>query len=294
MLVVWEHQNTAKIKSNKGNQQDATRPDVGNFHAKEKVSFMSSAQHLIRHLEDHSLALLSESICDVRATGGDTLRFVSDSDLQLALYTILLKVVDVLREKAGANLEEIRPDVRAIYLRGTRDMMDFIDGQNFYTAGHTQAVVEHVVHMASRMGMPDKGVDELETAAWLHNIGLINQSQKLAALPRTLTQDELKQARNHTTIGAEMIRPVEFLAHLVPIVRYHHTRFDGHNTPGEPAGEALPLGARLINLADAYQAMLEPRAYRPALTRAQALLEIDKGAGGQFDPALVPLAHELG
>ena len=255
---------------------------------------MSSAQALIRHLEDNSLPLLQDVLCDVRATGGASLRYVSESDLQLALYTVLLKVVDVLRDKAGTPEENHRPDVRAIYLRSVRDMMDFIDGQSAYTAGHTHAVVDHVGKMGGRMGLSDAHIDELEVAAWIHNVGLINQSQKLAALPRTLTQAELQSARKHTTVGAEMIRPVEFLAHLVPVVRYHHTRFDGQGTPGEPRGEDLPLGARLINLADAYQAMLEPRAYRPALTRAQALLEIDKGAGGQFDPKLVPLAHELG
>lgn len=257
-------------------------------------SLMSSAQALIRHLEDNSLPLLQDILNDVRATGGASLRYVNESDLQLALYTVLLKVVDVLREKAGAPEEEQRPDVRAIYLRSIRDMMDFIDGQSTYTSGHTQAVVGHVGKMGGIMGLSDSHIDELECAAWIHNIGLINQSQKLAALPRPLTQDELKNARNHTTVGAEMIRPVEFLAHLVPVVRYHHTRFDGQGTPGEPRGEELPLGARLINLADAYQAMLEPRAYRPALSRSEALTQIDKGAGGQFDPKLVALAHDLG
>ena len=266
--------------------------NVGNFHAKVFSFNMSSAQQLIRHLEDHSLSLLSEVMVDARATGGESLRLVSDGDLQLALYTVLLKVVDTLRDKAGTS-EEARPDVRAIYLSGAREMMSFIDGQSSYTAGHTQAVVEHVGNMGGMMGLTDQVIDDLETATWLHNLGLINQSQKLAALPRTLTQDEVRQARNHTTIGAEMIRPIQFLAHLVPVVRYHHTRYDGQNTPGEPFGEALPLGARLINLADAYQAMLEPRAYRPALSRAQALTEIDKDAGGQFDPALVPFAHDL-
>ncbi len=256
---------------------------------------MSSAQALIRHLEDNSLPLLQDVLNDVRATGGASLRYVSESDLQLALYTVLLKVVDVLRDKAGVSDEDQpRPDVRAIYLRSICDMMDFIDGQSTYTSGHTQAVVRHVGKMGGMMGLSDAHIDELECAAWIHNIGLINQSQKLAALPRPLTQDELRNARNHTTVGAEMIRPVEFLAHLVPVVRYHHTRFDGQGTPGEPRGEELPLGARLINLADAYQAMLEARAYRPALSRNDALLEIDKGAGGQFDPKLVPLAHDLG
>jgi HD-GYP domain-containing protein (c-di-GMP phosphodiesterase class II) len=112
-------------------------------------------------------------------------------------------------------------------------------------------------------------------------------------LPRTLTSDELKQARNHTAVGAEMIRPIEFLSNLVPVIRYHHHRFDGGNAPNEAKGEDIPLGARIIAIADAYQAMLEPRAYRPALPRNEALLELVRGSGTQFDPKLVPLAHEL-
>lgn len=253
---------------------------------------MSQAQNLIRTLEDNSLSILSEAIGDVRAHGGPTLVNVSDDDLQIALYTVLLKIIDTLREKSAAPAE-VKTDTKTIFVAAIRDMMDYVDGQSTYTVGHTRAVTKHVVQMASRLGLSDPEIDDIETAAWIHNIGLINQAQKLDALPRTLTQDELKQARNHTVMGAEMIRPIQFLSHLVPTIRYHHARFDGNNNPSEPHGEMLPLGARLICLADAYQAMLEPRAYRPALARDQALLEIDKMSGMQFDPALVPFAHEL-
>ena len=252
---------------------------------------MSTAQNLIRLLEDHSLPILTEAMADVRTHGAPSLCQISNDDLQIALYTVMLKIIDTLREKAAMPVE-VQTDTRTIFVRAVRDMMDYIDGQSAYTAGHTRAVVHHVVQMASRAGLSDEEIDDLEMAAWVHNIGLINQSQKLAALPRSLTESELKNARNHTVVGAEMLRPIEFMAHLVPIVRYHHNRFDGQGTANFK-GEELPLGARLINLADAYQAMLEPRAYRPALTRQQALLEIDKAAGTQFDPQLVPLAHEL-
>ena len=252
---------------------------------------MTSAPHLIRLLEDNSLSILNEAVADVRAHGAASLANVPDNDLQIALYTVLLKIIDTLREKAELPIE-VKTDTRTIFVRAVRDMMDYIDGQSAYTAGHTRAVVRHVVQMASRAGLSDTEVDDLEMAAWVHNIGMINQSQKLAALPRSLTESELKNARNHTVVGAEMLRPIEFMAHLVPVVRYHHNRFDGQGTANFK-GEEIPLGARLINLADAYQAMLEPRAYRPALTRQQALLEIDKASGSQFDPQLVPLAHEL-
>ena len=252
---------------------------------------MTSAPHLIRLLEDNSLPLLTEAMADVRAHGAPSLAQVSDGDLQVVLYTVLLKIVDTLREKAALPLEA-KADTRTIFVGAVRDMMDYVDGQSSYTAGHTRAVVRHVVQMASRAGLDDAQIDDLEMAAWVHNIGMINQNPKLATLPRPLTESELKLARNHTVVGAEMLRPIEFMAHMVPIVRYHHNRFDGQGTANFK-GEEIPLGARLINIADAYQAMLEPRAYRPALTRAQALLEIDKASGTQFDPHLVPLAHEL-
>jgi HD-GYP domain-containing protein (c-di-GMP phosphodiesterase class II) len=252
----------------------------------------NSANAIISFLEDHSLVILGEAIQDVRANAGPTLHHVSDDDLQVAMYTVLLKILDSLREKAGAPLEKI-PDVRSLFLRHTRTMMEFIDAQSSYTVGHTAAVVRHTVQIASRLGLKDHEVDDLEYAAWIHNIGLINQSQKLSLLPRALSQDELKAARNHTVVGAEIIRPIEFLSHLVPIIRYHHNRYDGGGSQNDLQSESIPLGARIIMLADAYQAMLEPRAYRPALERKDALNEIVKGAGTQFDPALVPLAHEL-
>jgi HD-GYP domain-containing protein (c-di-GMP phosphodiesterase class II) len=252
---------------------------------------VTTSHTLISFLEDNSLSILREATQDVRANAGPTLQAASDDELQVALYTVLLKILDSLRERAGAPAEHL-PDVRALFLKHAKAMMEHIDSQSAYTADHTTRVVSHVVKIASLMGMSDHDIDEIEYAAWIHNLGLINQSQKLAMLPRALSQDELKAARNHTVVGAEMIRPIEFLSNLVPVVRYHHTRYDGNGAEGLQ-GDAIPIGARIIMLADAYQAMLEPRAYRPALSRRDALTEINKGAGTQFDPALVQYAHEL-
>jgi HD-GYP domain-containing protein (c-di-GMP phosphodiesterase class II) len=249
------------------------------------------SQDLIRYLENNSLSLLDDTLSDVRANAGPAFTAVADDDLRVALYTALLKIIDALRSAASVPSGGI--DVRKMYLEHARQMMEFIDGQSAYTTGHTAAVVQHAVQIASRLNLSDAEIEDIEYAAWIHNLGLINQSQKLSSLPRRLSTDELKQARNHTVVGAEMVRPIEFLAHLVPVIRYHHSRYDGTGAAGEPNRERLPLGSRIIAIADAYQAMLEPRAYRPALDREQALLEIDKGAGTQFDPKLVPLAHEL-
>ncbi|MGI8755111.1 MAG: HD-GYP domain-containing protein [Acidimicrobiales bacterium] len=253
---------------------------------------MSQSQDMIQYLENNSLQILDNAVGDVRAGGSEAIQNVPDDELKIALYTVLLKVIDTLREVSNVP-ERSNPDVRQVFLEVARNLMEIIDGQSSYTTGHTAAVVRHAGQIASRLGLSDSEIDEIEYAAWIHNIGLINQTQKLTMLPRSLSQDELKQARNHTVVGADIIRPIDFLSHLVPVIRYHHHRYDGGDSSGELRGDSLPLGARIIAVADAYQAMLEPRAYRPALTREQALLEIDKAAGAQFDPRLVPLTHEL-
>jgi len=255
------------------------------------------AHKLVKYLEDNSLTVLRDATADVRANAGPTLQNVSEDDLQVAMYTVLLKIIDNLREKTeGATTSaESAADgprnVKAFYLDQVKDIMTFVDSQSSYTVGHTPAVVRHVVQIASLMGLNDEQIDDLEYAAWIHNIGMLNQSQSLDTLPRVLSSDEIKAARNHTVVGAEMIRPLSFIAHLVPVVRYHHNYFDG--SAGGPQGEGLPLGARIIALADAYQAMMEPRAYRSALSRKDALLEIVKSSGIQFDPRIVPLAYDL-
>ena len=246
---------------------------------------LNFANNLIRQLEDNSMTLLDEAMPDVRGSAGPSLRGVPDAELRVALYAMMLKIIDFLREGSGVREDSTPKTLPEIYLEHAQSIMEYIDAQSSYTVGHTPAVVRHVVSISSRLGLSDQEVSDLEYAAWIHNIGLINQAHRLDTLARSLTQDELRQARNHTVVGAEMIRPIEFLSHMVPIIRYHHTHFNG--------GEDIPLGSRIIALADAYQAMLEPRAYRPALSRSEALQEIAKGSGTQFDPDLVAYAHDL-
>lgn len=249
------------------------------------------SQQLINFLENDSLTVLRDAMADVRAHGGPSLRGVSDDDMQVAMYTVVLKIIDAIRDRSSGTSQAGPRDLKAFYLERVKEIMDFVDAQSSYTVGHTPAVVNHSIQLGARLNLSDEQIDDIEYAAWIHNIGLINQTQNLESVPRRLSSDEVKAARNHTVIGAEMIRPISFLAHLVPVVRYHHHPFDG--SAGEPRGQAIPLGARIISIADAYQAMLEPRAYRPALARKEALLEIVKNSGKQFDPQIVPLAHEL-
>jgi HD-GYP domain-containing protein (c-di-GMP phosphodiesterase class II) len=249
------------------------------------------SQQLIQYLEDNSLAILRDAMSEAREQAGPSLQTVSEDDLQVAMYTVLLKIVDSLRERSAVKPQTAPRDVKAFYLERVKEMMDYIDGQSTYTVGHTPAVVVYATQIAARLNLSDSQIDDIEYAAWIHNIGLLNQHPSLESIPKVLSGDELRAARNHTVVGAEMIRPIAFLAHLVPVVRYHHHPYDG--STGEPKGAAIPLGARIISIADAFRAMIEPRAYRDAMSRKDALLEIVKNSGKQFDPQLVPLVHEL-
>jgi len=245
----------------------------------------ATAAAVKKHLDLQSDALMVQVLGEARQEL-PSLNGVADADLLTVLFKLYVCLLESLRG------DESTGDPREIFLDYTRNLMNYIDSQSSYTVGHTEAVARHVVQMASLMKLSDSEIAELEYAAWVHNIGLINQYHRLSTLNRMLTADELTQARNHANIGVQMMKPIEFLSHLVPTVLYHHTHY-GTTTPGEPRGEHLPLGAKLIMLADAYQAMLEGRAYRDPMSRRQALDEIHKASGHQFDPKLVVFAGAL-
>lgn len=250
-------------------------------------------EELIAKLEEQSVRILDECLHEIKSSAGPEVQKVPDEELRVSLYMLLLHVIEFLRKAAGATPAHTS-DFRSVFLDGMRIVVDAIDNQSSFTAGHSMAVARHAGNLAARLGLSDREIADVEYAARIHNIGLINSSHRALTIARTLSDDELQQARNHCVVGAELLRPVEFLAAMVPMIRYHHTRYDGSGFPGGSGGEQLPLGARIIAISDAYQAMISPRPHRPAMTREQAIGEIDKGSGKQFDPRLVPLAHELG
>ncbi len=249
-------------------------------------------EELISKLEENSVKILDECLQEIKAAAGPEVQKVPDEELRVSLYMLLLQVIEFLRRATGAGPARVG-DFRQVFIDGMKIVVDAIDNQSSFTAGHSAAVARHAGILAARMSLSDREISDVENAARIHNLGLINSSQRALTLSRTLNEDELQQARNHCVLGAEILRPIEFLAPMVPMVRYHHTRYDGSGYPGGTGGQNLPLGARIIAVADAYQAMISPRPHRPAMTREQALAEIDKGAGKQFDPKLAGLAHEI-
>lgn len=153
--------------------------------------------------------------------------------------------------------------------------------------GHSASVSELACRIAGELAADDETLQAIEVAGRLHDIGKMAISDQILNKPAALTASELEQMRTHTLIGERILATSPSLAGAARLVRLSHERFDGHGYPDRLAGEQIPLGARIIFVCDAYEAMTSDRSYRPALTDKQARDELQRHAGTQFDPQVV-------
>lgn len=164
-----------------------------------------------------------------------------------------------------------------------------VDAKDHYTHGHSAAVTRYSLILGSKLGLSPADMESLKAAALLHDIGKIGTPDSILQKPGPLKLDEWQVIEDHPKIGSQILEKVQQLNAIVPAVRHHHERFDGLGYPNGLSGKTIPLVARIIALADAYDAMVSERTYRSALPVEEALEEIQRCAGTQFDPELVNL-----
>lgn len=164
-----------------------------------------------------------------------------------------------------------------------------VDAKDHHTSQHSEEVAEVAHALALRMGLPSVQADIIHVAAHLHDVGKIGVPDAILKKPEPLTKMEWEQIALHPVMGANIIRPVRQLREcgVLEMILHHHERWDGTGYPERLRGHAIPLGARIITVADALSAMLQDRPYRPAMTFFQASEEIIAQAGRQFDPKIV-------
>ncbi|MGB9904814.1 MAG: diguanylate cyclase [Desulfotomaculales bacterium] len=158
-----------------------------------------------------------------------------------------------------------------------------------YTYAHCENVARYALTLAKRAGLSPEEISRIRVAALLHDLGKVEIPLEVLTKTDPLTPEEWALIRKHTVAGADLVAQVKPLAALAPVILYHHERYDGTGYPAGLAGEDIPLGARIIALADAFDAMTSYRPYRPARTPFEALQEIKRQAGSQFDPVLAEL-----
>jgi HD domain len=214
---------------------------------------------------------------------------LSAVDQPLMLLTIgpLVWLLEILsrdrRERYSAALELQRA------YRGTVMLLaDVVEFEDQYTADHSRSVVELVHATADKLGLERSRRQELEFAALLHDVGKIAIPKEILHKPTALSESELEVMKTHTIEGQFMLDRVGgLLARVGEIVRSCHERWDGTGYPDALRGEQIPLESRIVFAADAFSAMTTNRAYRSAMSQAEALEELRAGAGTQFDPAVV-------
>jgi putative nucleotidyltransferase with HDIG domain len=167
-----------------------------------------------------------------------------------------------------------------------------IEARNLETGEHCRRLGVLSERMAAVLGLDERQQMTIRVGGYLHDIGKIGIADAVLLKPGRLTDDEMAEMRRHSEIGAAVLDVHEAMSEIAQIVRHHHERWDGRGYPAAVAGTAIPLGGRIIAVADAFSAMTGDRVYRPALPLDRAWAELRAHSGSQFDPEIVE-AFEL-
>ena len=191
-------------------------------------------------------------------------------------------------EDSTSSLSRLYEDLRSTYMRTIRVLAQAIDARDHYTHSHSENVARYATIIANELRLSAKDIESIRQACELHDLGKIGIGDSILLKTSALNTAEWEQIKKHPTIGAKILEPLTFLGGVVDLVRQHHEHFDGSGYPEGRRGEDILLGARIIHLADAYEAMRSARSYREIpLTKADAILEIKRNSGTQFDPKIV-------
>lgn len=174
-----------------------------------------------------------------------------------------------------------------LYLATIKSLALAIDAKDQYTHQHILRVQRYAVAIAIEMGLTGGDLEAVNTGALLHDIGKLGVPEYVLLKPGRLTEDEFDKIKKHPEIGAAILDPVEFPWPVLPVVKYHHEKWDGSGYPEGLAGENIPLNARIMAVADVYDALTSTRSYRNAWTHERAFSVICKDAGTHFDPVVV-------
>jgi putative nucleotidyltransferase with HDIG domain len=183
--------------------------------------------------------------------------------------------------------------LRKDLLRVVQALTGAIEAKDGYTESHLRRVSRYAIDVGDRLGLPELEIEKLRYASLLHDVGKIGVPDQLLGKPGPLSENEAEVMRRHPEIGARILRNIDVLRDVAPVILHHQERFDGAQEgefPGYPGGlrgDEIPLGARIIAVVDAFDAMTTDRPYRRALAVDEAVAELRREAGKQFDPAVV-------
>jgi HD-GYP domain-containing protein (c-di-GMP phosphodiesterase class II) len=199
--------------------------------------------------------------------------------LALIIYIIIQMRVHQFRVRQKKDAE--------IITQSLKTFANFVDAKDPYTHGHSARVALYAREIARRIGLPEADQMRLYYIALIHDVGKIGMPENILKKPGELSDEESAIMQRHTINGADMLRDFTAITGIAGGAMYHHERFDGKGYPTQLAGDHIPLFARIIAIADAYDAMSSDRCYRPRMKKTAILKELRENSGTQFDPQLV-------
>jgi len=256
-----------------------------------------------QYLQDMSLATRASSLGRaLSACGVRSLLAVPLMNNQVALGVLLLgdRAAGRLRNEEAFAIEKIASqlavalensrlyeEMRQLFFNTVASLANAIDAKSPWTKGHSERVMRVAAGIAVDMGLSEEEVERVRLGGLLHDIGKIGIMEALLEKPVELDEDEFPPLRLHPEKGVAILAPIEQLKDVLPAILYHHEFFDGSGYPHGLAGTAIPLAARIIAVADSFDAMVSDRPYSKGLSVAEAVVELTRCAGRQFDPAVV-------
>jgi putative nucleotidyltransferase with HDIG domain len=193
---------------------------------------------------------------------------------------------------AWSNVNLIR-DLRRLTIGSLQALARTVDAKSPWTAGHSARVMRISLGIGRHMGLPPERMDRLERAALLHDIGKIGISSKILDKPGRLTDEEFDIIKSHPVIGDNILTPITAFKEIIPMIRQHHERWDGKGYPDGLSGDAITIEARIMAVADVYDAMTSDRPYRNGMELERVLSIMESEAGHQLDPSVVEAFLEL-
>lgn len=205
------------------------------------------------------------------------------------------KMLETLASQASIAIENARlfEDTQRAYYDTLRSLAKALEARDDYTRGHSERVAELSLATARGLGLPDAECDVIFNSALLHDIGKIGVRDAVLLSENPLSPAEMEVIRKHPTYSNTILGPLKFLGKVAEFVKYHHESWDGTGYPKGLKGEEIPFYSRIITVADAYDAMTSTRPYRKAKTHAEALEELRRMSGRQFDPKIVEVFTQV-
>ncbi len=200
-----------------------------------------------------------------------------------------LGILTTLANMAAKSVEsaQLHEELRRSYLATVRSLVNSLHARDNYTVSHSERVAALATHMAEYLGLPESMIRDIEVFGPLHDVGKIGVSDNVLMKPTPLSDEERAVCREHCLIGEQILRPLRPSRHALGMVRNHHESWDGRGYPDGLAGEAIPQLARLLQVADSFDAMMSDRPYQPAMSEQEILAHLRQYAGQLYDPVAV-------